>query len=44
MVAQRFRLGLEPGHPVEPLGYLTLRPRFGLPMRITRRSRSPECN
>lgn len=44
MVAQRFRLCLEPGHPVEPLGYLTLRPRFGLPMRITRRPRSPECS
>ena len=38
MVAQRFRLALLPGHRVEPLGYLTLRPKFGLPMIIERRS------
>lgn len=37
MVAQRLRLHLRPGHPVEPLGRLTLRPRHGLPMRLERR-------
>lgn len=40
MLAQRYRLRLVPGHPVEPLGYLTLRPRFGLPMSIERRGPS----
>ena len=37
MSAQRYRLHLRPGHPVEPLGRLTLRPRHGLPMRVERR-------
>jgi cytochrome P450 len=34
MIAQSFRLRMRPGHPVEPLGRMTLRPRAGLPMRI----------
>ncbi|MEI6860738.1 MAG: cytochrome P450 [Verrucomicrobiota bacterium] len=37
MIAQSFRLRLRPGHLVEPLGRMTLRPRHGLPMRIERR-------
>ena len=37
-VAQRFRLKLVPGHEVEPLGLITLRPKGGLPMRLERRA------
>jgi cytochrome P450 len=37
-IAQRYRLRLKPGHPVEPQGLITLRPRYGLPMRLERRS------
>ena len=37
MITREFRLRLRPGHPVEPLARMTLRPRHGLPMRITRR-------
>jgi cytochrome P450 len=36
-LGQRFRLDLRPDHPVEPQSRLTLRPRFGLPMKIERR-------
>lgn len=39
MVAQRFRLDLEPGTPVEPEAATTLRPRYGLRMRIVARER-----
>ena len=38
LIAQRYRLRLRPGHPVEPLGRLTLRPTHGLPMRLVPRS------
>jgi cytochrome P450 len=38
MVARDWQLHLRPGHPVEPLGRVTLRPRHGLPMRIDRRA------
>ena len=34
MAAQKFRLELLPGHPVAPLGRLTIRPSHGLPMRL----------
>jgi len=37
MIAQRFRLKLVPGHPVEPLARVTLRPRYGLKMKLHRR-------
>lgn len=37
MIAQRYRLRLKPGHPVEPLGLITLRPRYGLQMILQRR-------
>ncbi len=37
MTSQRYRLDLRPGHAVEPLGRLTLRPRQGLPLRVERR-------
>ena len=37
-IAQRYRLQLVPGHPVEPELSLTLRPRHGLPMTISRLS------
>jgi len=36
-IAQRYRLQLKPGHPVEPQGLITLRPRYGLQMRLERR-------
>ena len=29
-IAQRYRLRLKPGHPVEPQGLITIRPRYGL--------------
>ena len=38
MVMQRYHLGLRPNHPVEPLGRLTLRSRYGLPMQLYRRN------
>ena len=37
MIAQRYRLRLKPGHPVEPQGLITLRPRYGLRMTLQRR-------
>jgi cytochrome P450 len=37
-IAQRYRLRLKPGHPVEPQGLITIRPRYGLPMILERRS------
>jgi cytochrome P450 len=36
-IAQRYRLRLKPGHPVELQGLITLRPRYGLPMTLERR-------
>jgi cytochrome P450 len=36
-IAQRYRLRLKPGFPVEPQGLITLRPRYGLQMRLERR-------
>jgi cytochrome P450 len=33
-VAQRYKLRLVPGHPVEPEACLSLRPRYGLPMTL----------
>jgi cytochrome P450 len=37
-LAQTHRLRLVPGHPVEPWPLITLRPRFGMPMTIERRT------
>jgi cytochrome P450 len=37
-IAQHYRLRLKPGHPVEPQGLITLRPRYGLRMTLERRS------
>jgi cytochrome P450 len=37
-VAQRYALRLKPGHPVEPLGLITLRPRYGMKMLLGRRA------
>ena len=37
-IAQRYRLRLKPGFPVEPQGLITLRPRHGLPMTLERRT------
>ena len=31
---QRVRLALEPGHPIEPLAVITLRPKYGIRMRV----------
>ncbi len=36
-IAQRLRLRLLPGHPVEPQGLITLRPRHGMKMLLERR-------
>jgi cytochrome P450 len=36
-IAQRYRLGLKAGHPIEPQGLITLRPRYGMPMTLQRR-------
>jgi cytochrome P450 len=36
-IAQRFRLRLLSGHPVEPQGLITLRPRYGMKMLLERR-------
>jgi cytochrome P450 len=36
-IAQRYRLQLKPGFPVEPQGLITLRPRYGLKMLLERR-------
>jgi cytochrome P450 len=36
-IAQRCRLRLKPGFPVEPQGLITLRPRYGLKMLLERR-------
>jgi cytochrome P450 len=38
--AQSYRLHLAPRHKVEPWPLITLRPRFGMPMNIERRTRS----
>jgi cytochrome P450 len=38
--AQSYRLHLKPGHKVDPWPLITLRPRFGMPMIIERRTRS----
>src|SRR6516164_3365421 len=40
MIAQRYRLHLKTGHPVEPQGLITLRPRYGLRMVVERRAQS----
>ena len=37
-IAQRYRLHLKPGHPVEPQGLITLRPRYGMRMMLERRA------
>ena len=37
MIAQRYRLRLKAGHPIEPQGLITLRPRYGMPMTLERR-------
>lgn len=39
MTAQKFRLRLKPGHLVEPLGRMTLRPEYGMPMTFEPRNR-----
>ncbi len=36
-IAQRYRLRLKAGHPVEPQGLITLRPRYGMRMHLLRR-------
>ena len=37
-LAQRYRLHLVPGHRVDPWPLITLRPRFGMPMIVEKRS------
>jgi cytochrome P450 len=41
-LAQSYRLHLVPGHKVDPWPLITLRPRFGMPMIIERRTPSPK--
>jgi cytochrome P450 len=41
-IAQRYQLRLVPGHPVEPLGLITLRARHGMQMLPTQLPRSSE--
>jgi cytochrome P450 len=36
-IAQRYRLELLPGQKVEPLARITLRPRYGLKMKLVKR-------
>jgi cytochrome P450 len=36
-IAKRYRLKLKEGHPIEPQGLITLRPRYGMPMSLERR-------
>ncbi len=38
MIAQRYRLHLKTGHPIEPQGLITLRPRYALRMVLERRA------
>ena len=40
VLAQRFRLTLKPGHPVEPQDMFTLRPKYGMQMQVA--VRQPE--
>ena len=35
-MAQRFQLRLVPGHPIAPRPGITLRPRYGIPMKMTK--------
>jgi cytochrome P450 len=42
MLAQRFRFHLVPGHPVEPVGWTTLRPGRGI--RVTVEDRAEPSN
>ena len=37
-IAQRWRLESVPGHPVEPELYVTLRPKYGMKMKLERRN------
>ena len=39
LLAQRFDFKLKPGHTVEPLGRMTLRPGKGMPMQVKRRGK-----
>jgi cytochrome P450 len=41
-VAQSYTLRMIPGHPVEPKVFLTMRPRYGLPMTLHPRHPMPE--
>jgi cytochrome P450 len=36
-IAQRWKLSLTPGHPVEPQALITLRPKFGMKMDLQKR-------
>jgi cytochrome P450 len=36
-IVQRYRLELSPGHKVEPLARITLRPKYGLKMKLVKR-------
>lgn len=36
-IAQRFRLKVVPGHPIVPLPAITLRPKYGMPVTLSKR-------
>jgi len=40
-IASKFQMTLVPGHPVEMLPTITLRPKHGIRMRLARRSSRP---
>ena len=40
-LAQRWKLSLVPGHPVEPQPLITLRPKFGMKMNVEKRAPQP---
>lgn len=39
-IAQHWRLRVEPGHPIQPQPLITLRPKYGMPMRLEQREPS----
>ena len=36
-ILQRFRVRVVPGHPIDALAKVTLRPRYGMPVTLERR-------
>ena len=36
-VLQRFKIDAVPGHPIETMAKITLKPRYGIPVTLSRR-------